>query len=272
MEKYSVLMSVYYKEDPGFLGSAMDSMLRQTVPPDEFVLVCDGPLTESLDAVIKEKQEAYPDVVRTVRLSENGGLGKALNKGLKECRNSLVARMDSDDLSRPDRCEKQLRYFEKHPEISILGGAIAEFQSDPSVTYAVRTVPQEHEEIVNFSKSRNPFNHMTVMYRREHILDAGSYQHFPYLEDYYLWIRVFMKGYRGHNLQDVLVDALVGNGMINRRSGLAYADTQKKLFSYMLKKGYISRAQYLKSVTGRTVMAVAPGFIKEFVYEKILRK
>lgn len=272
MEKYSVLMSVYYKEDPGFLGTAMDSMFNQTLPPDEFVLVCDGPLTEELDAVIREREEAFPDVLRTIRLAENGGLGNALKTGLKECRNSLVARMDSDDISRQDRCEKQLKYFEEHPDISILGGAIAEFQTDPSVTYATRAVPQEHEEIVAFSKSRNPFNHMTVMYRKEHILAAGNYQHFPFLEDYFLWVRLFIKGYRGHNLPDVLVDARVGNGMINRRSGLQYAKTQKNLFAYMLKKGYISRAQYLKAVTGRTVMAIAPAFLKELVYGKILRK
>ena len=265
-------MSVYCKENPGFLGSAMDSMFMQTVPPNEFILVCDGPLTEELDAVINEKQEAYPEILKTVRLSENGGLGKALNRGLKECSNSLVARMDSDDLSRPDRCEKQLKFFQEHPEISVVGGAIAEFQTDPSVTYATRVVPENHEEIAAFSKSRNPFNHMTVMYRREDILEAGNYQHFPYLEDYYLWVRVFMKKFRGHNLQDVLVDARVGNGMINRRSGFDYAKTQKRLFSFMLKKGYISRFQYMKSVTGRTAMAVAPGFLKEIIYGKILRK
>ena len=265
-------MSVYYKENPEFLSCAMDSMFNQTLPPDEFVLVCDGPLNEELDAVIREREEAFPDVLRTIRLPENGGLGRALGTGLKECRNSLVARMDSDDISRPDRCEKQVRYFADHPDISVLGGAISEFQTDPAVTYAMRTVPLEHTDIVAFSKSRNPFNHMSVMYRKEHILAAGNYQHFPYLEDYFLWIRVFIKGYRGHNLSDVLVDARVGNGMINRRSGVEYAKTQKNLFSYMLQKGYISRPQYIKAVTGRSVMAIAPGFLKELVYEKILRK
>ena len=265
-------MSVYYKEEPSCLREAMDSMFQQTVPPEEFLLVCDGPLNEGLDEVIREELELHPDSLRVVRLEENGGLGKALQRGLKECRNDLVARMDSDDISLTGRCEKQLQYLEEHPEVSIVGGWISEFQSDPAVTYSERIVPENHKEIVEFSKSRNPFNHMTVMYRKKDILDVGGYQHFPFLEDYFLWVRLFLKGYRGHNLPENLVCARVGNGMIGRRSGMEYARTQKRLFSYMLGKGYITKMQYLKAVTVRTAVSVTPDSFKELFYKKILRK
>ena len=113
-EKYSVLMSVYYREKPEFLRQSMESILHQTVPTDDFVLVCDGPLNPELDAVIAQMQQAFGPVLYVLRLKQNGGLGKALNAGIQHCKNELVARMDSDDISRPDRCEKQLKVFLQH--------------------------------------------------------------------------------------------------------------------------------------------------------------
>ena len=265
-------MSVYHKESPKFLELAMNSMFNQTVSPDEFVLICDGPLTDELDSVIRDKKSQYPEILRVIRYPENRGLGKALQSGLRKCSNDLVARMDSDDISLPDRCEKQLTYMEQHPEISIIGGTIAEFEEDPSVISSKRVLPEDSEDIIRFSKSRNPFNHMTVMYRKHDILDVGGYKHFPYLEDYYLWVRMFMKGYKGHNLKDTLVYARVGNGMIGRRSGIQYADLQKRLFRYMLRENYITRAQYAKAVISRTVISVVPGNLRKLVYDRILRK
>ena len=271
MEKYSVLMSVYYKESSENLKDAMDSMFEQSAPPDEFVLICDGPLTPQLDDVIAEKKKEYPDVLRVVRFSDNRGLGRALQSGLKRCQYDIVVRMDSDDISLPDRCEKQLEYMEKHPEVSLVGGAIAEFQTDPTIISSKRVVPEEHEAIVEFSKFRNPFNHMTLMYRKDDVLSAGGYRHFQYLEDYYLWIRMFIKGYKGHNLPDVLVYARIGNGMLQRRSGLEYAVSQNKLFKYMLKNSYITRIQYIKAVLTRTVISICPDSVRKFAYDKLLR-
>ena len=271
MEKYSVLMSVYHKELPDNLSTSMDSMFSQTVSPDEFILMCDGPLTDELNAVIRKKEREYPNVLRVIRLKENVGLGKALQIGLKKISNEIVARMDSDDISLSDRCEKQLTYLEEHPDVSIVGGAITEFETDPSIPGFKRVVPENHEEIVEFSKSRNPFNHMSVMYRKSHVLDAGGYKHLLYLEDYYLWIRMFINGYKGHNLTDTLVYARVGNGMLGRRSGMAYAKLQKRLFAFMLKNNYITKSQYINAVISRTVISVCPGRMRQFLYEVILR-
>lgn len=271
MEKYSVLMSVYYKESPENLKTAMDSMFVQSIPPDEFVLICDGPLTSELDNVIDEKEREYPNVLRVVRFSENRGLGNALQSGLRKCKFDIVARMDSDDISLPDRCKKQLDYLEKHPEVSLVGGAIAEFQTDPSIICSKRIVPEKHEEIVEFSKFRNPFNHMTLMYRKKDVMSAGGYRHFQYLEDYYLWIRMFIRGYKGHNLQDVLVYARIGNGMLQRRSGLEYAKSQNKLFGFMLKNNYITKIQYAKAIMSRTIISICPHFVRKLAYDKMLR-
>ena len=149
-ENYSVLMSVYYKEQPDYLRQAMESVRGQTVPTNDFVLVCDGPLTDGLEAVIREEQEKCGPILHVVRLEENGGLGNALEKGLKLCRNELVARMDSDDISRPDRCEKQLELFGRYPDVSLSSGAVSEFITDPKHPTGKRTLPVTDEEIRAF--------------------------------------------------------------------------------------------------------------------------
>lgn len=163
---YSVLMSVYHKEKPEYLKQAIASIQAQTLPTDDFVLVCDGPLNDALDAVIAKKQQEMGKTLNVVRLAKNGGLGNALNEGIKHCKNELVARMDSDDIAYQDRCEKQIAVFYKHPEVSICSGIVEEFTSTPDVVDAKRVPPEAHEEIVEFAKKRNPFNHPCVMYKK----------------------------------------------------------------------------------------------------------
>lgn len=133
MQNYSVLMSVYHKEKPEYLKQAIESIQAQTLQTDDFVLVCDGPLNPELDAVIAAKQQEMGGTLNVVRLAKNGGLGNALNQGIKHCKNELVARMDSDDIAYPDRCEKQLNMFNTHPEVSICSGVVEEFTADPNV-------------------------------------------------------------------------------------------------------------------------------------------
>ena len=126
-DQYSVLMSVYRKENPEFFRIAIESMLKQTIPTNDFVLVCDGPLTPKLDQVIQTLSDQYQDIFQIIRLETNCGLGNALNTGLKICKNELVARMDSDDISLLNRCELQLKAFQSDPELSLCGGNIMEF-------------------------------------------------------------------------------------------------------------------------------------------------
>ena len=172
--KYSVLMSLYIKEDPAFLRQAVDSMLAQTVKPDEIVIVEDGLLTEELYAVLKAYTEAEPELFHIVKSEKNIGLGLALNLGLKECRNELVARMDTDDISKADRCEKQLAMFTEDPELAIVGAYVDEFHDAPEQVVSTRAVPQTHEEIYQFAKKRSAFNHPAVMYRKSKVLEFGG--------------------------------------------------------------------------------------------------
>ena len=271
-ENYSVLMSVYYKENSEYLKQAIESIQAQTFPTDDFVLVCDGPLNQELDSVIKKKQQEMKNILNVVRLKKNAGLGNALNKGIQQCKNEFVARMDSDDISYPDRCEKQLMVFNTYPEISVCSGIVEEFATNPKVVESRRVPPETQEEIREFAKVRNPFNHPCVMYKKPDVEAVGSYKDFYLLEDYYLWVRMIMAGYQGYNLQEPLLHMRAGTDMYMRRGGLKYAKTQEKLFRFMKNNGFISKGQYIKNCVIRGESSLAPNWLRKFVFEKVLRK
>ena len=269
---YSVLMSVYHKEKPEYLKQAIESIQAQTYPTDDFVLVCDGPLNSELDAVITTKQQEMNGVLKVYRLDKNEGLGNALNAGINHCKNELVARMDSDDVAYPDRCEKQIDVFNTHPEVSICSGIVEEFTTDPEVVDARRALPETNAKIMEFAKKRNPFNHPCVMYKKSAVEAAGSYKDFYPLEDYYLWLRMLMAGYQGYNIQEPLLHMRAGSDMYMRRAGWKYAKTQAKLFKFMKDSGFIGNGQYIKSCVIRSGSALAPNWLRKFMFEKVLRK
>lgn len=269
---YSVLMSVYHKEKPEYLKQAIESIQAQTYPTDDFVLVCDGPLNSELDAVITTKQQEMNAVLKVYRLDKNEGLGNALNAGINHCKNELVARMDSDDVAYPDRCEKQIDVFNTHPEVSICSGIVEEFTTDPEVVDARRALPETNAKIMEFAKKRNPFNHPCVMYKKSAVEAAGSYKDFYLLEDYYLWLRMLMAGYQGYNIQEPLLHMRAGSDMYMRRAGWKYAKTQAKLFKFMKDSGFIGNGQYIKSCVIRSGSALAPNWLRKFMFEKVLRK
>lgn len=268
---YSVLMSVYHKEKPEYLEQAIASIQAQTLPTDDFVLVCDGPLNAVLDTVIAKKQQEMGETLNVVRLAKNGGLGNALNEGIRHCKNELVARMDSDDIAYQDRCEKQIAVFYAHPEVSVCPGIVEEFTSTPDVVDAKRVPPEAHEEIVEFAKKRNPFNHPCVMYKKSAVEAVGSYQDFYLLEDYYLWLRMLMAGYQGYNIQEPLLHMRAGSDMYLRRAGWKYAKTQTRLFKFMKSQGFIDEGQYIKSCVIRSGSALAPNWLRKLMFEKVLR-
>lgn len=267
---YSVLMSVYYKEKPDNLQEAMESIWRQTVAPSEFILVCDGPLTEGLDSVISKMEENRLEL-RVIRLAKNRGLGNALNVGIGYCTNELVARMDSDDISRADRCERQLKAFQNHPDISIISGTIEEFSTSKDEVEARRILPENTEEISEFAKKRNPFNHPCVMYKKSAVEAAGGYQDFYLLEDYYLWIRMLRNGSKGYNIQEPILWMRAGSDLYKRRSGWKYAMSQRKLFQYMRKQRFIGPWRYCASVLERIVVSMIPLKMRKLIFGRIAR-
>lgn len=270
--EYSVLMSVYNKEKPEYLKQAIESIQAQSLPTDDFVLVCDGSLNEGLDTVIAGKQQEMGKALSVVRLAKNSGLGNALNEGIKHCTNELIARMDSDDIAYSDRCEKQIAVFSTHPEVSICSGVVEEFTTDPYIVDTKRVPPETNAEIVEFAKKRNPFNHPCVMYKKSVVEAVGSYQDFYLLEDYYLWLRLLMAGYQGYNIQEPLLHMRAGSDMYKRRAGWKYAKTQVRLFKFMKDSGFIGNGQYIKSCVIRSESSLAPNWLRKFMFEKVLRK
>lgn len=270
---FSVLMSVYHKEDPSFFDSALESILtNQTVKPTEFVLVCDGPLSKELDVVVDKYVHRYPETMRVFRLTKNQGLGKALNYGLSKCTNSFVARADSDDICVNKRFEIQLDYLLNHPEVSIVSSDIDEFNTDWNQPINSKIMPTSHEKIVQMAKSRNPINHMAVMFRKEVIDKIGSYRQIPYIEDYELWVRAITNGVKLGNINKVLVHARIGNGMIARRGNKQYINSWTELNRYMKSKGMINNLVYLRNCVGIRAFVYMPNELRELAYRMLLRK
>ena len=269
---YSVLMSLYIKEKPEYLRLAIDSMLNQTVKPDEIVIVEDGPLTDSLYAILDEYKAKYPEIVRTVKNEKNLGLGLALNAGLKECKNELVARMDTDDISKPDRCEKQLKVFAENPNLNIIGGNISEFIDTIDNKVGARIVPQMDSEIKEYLKKRCPFNHMTVMFKKESVLKAGNYIDWFWNEDYSLWIRMYLANMTFANIPETLVDVRVGKDMYKRRGSWKYFKSEAGIQWFMFRNMIISLPLFTFNIVIRFCLQVLmPNRLRGFVFQKFAR-
>ena len=267
----SVLMSLYKKENPDWFRKSLDSITTdQERRPDEVVLVCDGPLTDELEEIITRFEIAGCVPLRTVRLSRNEGLGIALKEGLDACRGELVARMDTDDIAEGCRLRLQEEFMNAHPDIAACGGEIAEFINEGE-TIRLKHMPSSPGEVHKYGKTRNPLNHMTVMFRKSAVLAAGGYQHFPLLEDYHLWSRMLADGDRIANLNTVLVNARIGSTFAERRGGRDYYDWYKKLRHLQLEWGYLNKHEYRVSLALTFAMTRQSARSRERAY-RILRK
>lgn len=270
--KFSVLMSIYYKEKPNNLKECMESLLTQTVVPDEIVLVEDGPLTDELYKLINEYKIQLGDALKIIPLEENVGLGRALAKGVTECTYELIARMDTDDIAVKDRFEKQLKAFEDNDKLELLGGQISEFSENINNITGQRLVPTNQKEIYKYQRKRDAFNHMTVMYKKTTVLAAGNYEHCLLMEDSLLWANMLKIHAAVGNLPDVLVYARTSDGMMERRGGLDYFRKYKLGRKRILATGTISMSDYVITVAAQLVVCLIPIKLREVFFNKILRK
>ena len=271
---FSVCMSVYLRDNAVHFKSAVESVTtNQTVKPDEVVLVCDGSVTEEIDDVIMQLQESLQMPLNLIRLPRNVGHAGARQAGLKAAKYDYVAIMDSDDIAEPDRFEKQISLLIKNPEVSILGGQINEFIDSIDNVVGRRIVPSEDTAIKEYLKSRCPFNQQTVIMKREDALRVGGYQDWYCDEDYYLWVRMALNGYKFMNLEDNLVNVRVGEEMYQRRGGTRYFNSEARLQKYMYKQGLISLPRYIYNVAVRfTVQVMMPNKVRGWVFRKFARK
>jgi glycosyltransferase involved in cell wall biosynthesis len=266
---FSVLMCVYHGDNPGHLDVALQSLAASRVRVPEVVIVIDQSTPAPIEAVIDRHRALLPIV--TVKLETRMSLGEALNVGLERASHSLVARFDSDDLIVPDRFEKQLSAFAAQPSLDILGGAIAEFDEDPSRPYALRKVPLTHGDIVARAKWRNPFNHMTVMYRKSAVTGVSGYLPRFKSEDYDLWVRMLHAGHQAANLPDVLVNARAGKAMAARRGGWHMLRTELAIQRRFLSLGFLTPFEFARNLVIRGTLQALPSSLRHVMYRAFLR-
>lgn len=268
----SVLMSIYVKEKPEYFIQAMESTINQTAQPEEILLVEDGPLTDELAEIIQKYQAKLGNQFTVISLEVNRGLGTALAIGVEKCRNSLIARMDTDDIMAKNRLEVQYLEFLKNKDLAIIGSNIIEFEGTTDNVLARKSMPESNEAIRTYSKRRNPFNHMTVMFKKDAVKDVGNYMPLQGFEDYYLWVRLLKVGYQGKNLPLYLVFARTGIDMYNRRGGINYLlpglRARRKIYLHGLGNTFDWGTVSLIHI----IICILPVSLRSRIYSKALRK
>lgn len=272
--KFSVLLSVYLKERPDNLKDALQSMVKQTLIPDELIMMVDGPITDELTQVISVFKANYPELLKTIALEENSGLGNALKIGMQHCQYDIVARMDTDDISLPSRFEKQISFLKANPHIAVVGSNVEEFNKIPGDLKIHKRMPESGEALLIYAKYRNPLNHPSIMFRKAAVLDSGGYDdRIPLFEDYSLFARMLKKGYEFYNIQEDLIYFRVGDGLenIKRRSGLHYVRNEIKFLKYAYEIKYLNSFEFCKSLIIKILLRLFPGPVVLWFYKKFLR-
>lgn len=265
-------MSVYHKEKPEYLIDAIESMLNQTIPPEQFVIVEDGPLTSELSEVINKYKEENKLLFTIVTLQENQGLGIALDEGIKVCRNEIIARMDSDDISIQNRCERQLELFQKDTELDIVSGNICEFVDNPGNVVSSRIVPENQSEIEKQMRTRSAFNHPAVMYKKSEVIRCGGYGKLKRKQDHDLFSRMINMGCKAYNIQDIVLLFRANKNNVKRRKSLENCKSYVIAQWNILRRGHCSIVDFVYVVLAQIFFYVAPSKMTDFVTKKYLRK
>lgn len=268
---YSVLMSVYYKEKAEWLKVAINSMINQTVPPNEILLIQDGPITKELDKVINEYILNYPEIFKTISLSKNIGLGLALKKGIEECTYEYIARMDTDDYSFPDRIKKQFDVMFLQ-EVSLIGSNVIEFDKSYTSPISIRVLPEKHEDIIKFSKKRTPIAHPSVLFKKSDVINCGNYADSYLTEDYDIFIKLLRYGIRSYNIQEPLVAMRIGKEFYYRRGGLLYLVNILKFNTLQFKNKWFNIFDFIIRSFSNIIVCLVPNIIRDYIYRVFLRR
>ncbi|WP_456400364.1 glycosyltransferase [Persephonella sp.] len=266
--KFSVLMSVYYKDKASYLDESLNSIWNQSLQPNEILIVQDGRISKDLYRCLETWKNNLGNKLKLIKLPENRGLAFALNYGLKFCSYELVARMDSDDISDYRRFEKQIDVF-KTLDIDVCGSWVAEFEKSLRNIEAIRKVPETHEEIKAFARKRSPLNHPTVMFKKEKVLKVGGYPQLKKGQDYALWVSMLSKGYKFYNIQEPLVYMRVSDDFYKRRGGFSYIKYDFELIKYIYELGFIDKKDFFLNLITRIPIRLFPSKVLRMVYSFI---
>ncbi len=270
---FSVLISVYKNDNPDDFRVAIESVtIQQTVKPDEVFIYVDGPVPKALANMIKQLEEEIPTIFVHWEV-KNKGLGKALQYGMEHVKYELVARMDADDISVPDRFECQLRMFEEDQNLSVASGHVVDFIDSLENIRGKRLVPIGSDTCMQYLKKRDAVNHPAVMFRKSEVLRAGNYQDWYLNEDSYLWLRMYLIGCKFNNIDKILVYMRSGERQYMRRGGWKYFKSEAGLQKLRLKYGIISLPRYVFNMTVHfTVKVLMPNKLRSYFFQRLLRK
>ncbi len=268
-KKYTVLISVYKNDQPEWIQEAVQSMLHQTVKPDEILILVDGVVSKDIKLLLNAFKKE--ETIRVKYFNKNRGLGLVLRDGVNMAKNELIARMDADDVSNLDRCELQLKKFQENPELDIVGGNFYEFMGDISKKISLKKYPVKFKNIEKFAKKRNPFAHPTVMFRKSSVIKCGNYRNVPFCEDYDLWTRMIQSKCKCENIDKPILNMRVNEKFYGRRGGINYAKNIVKFKYTLLQRGFYSIFDFSYSVLASVFVSIIPNKLRKKVYLRYLR-
>lgn len=272
LPEYSVLMSVYDRELPENLNESLESMLMQSYPPSDFVLVCDGKLTCELNIIVKSFQNEFKNIFRIIQIDENVGVGKAYNEGIKACKYDYIVKMDSDAISLPNRCLKQMTLFAVKPKLDITGTFVEEFDTMTDEVVAVKKVPVMHKNIVAYSKRRNPFNRQTVAFKKSFAEKIGGYSDLKICEDYEFIARMLQHGAKGQNIPEVLVRYRIDENTVDTRKSWIHTKAFIRVRWIIYRSGYTKFKDFFMPCALQLGLFVFPRKFTRWFYKTFLRK
>ena len=265
--KFSLLLSVYQGDEKDWLKLAFQSITNQTHLPDEIILVEDGKIPRDLKEIIRTFEKNKKKIpLKVISLKQNQGLATALNKGMAACKYEWIARFDADDINFADRFQKQIAFLKKNPSVDLVGGHSLEFFKSSQTSFRVKKIPYNSLDVRAFAKKRNPFNHMTVFYKKSAVLKAGGYEDFPAMEDYHLWVKMLRLNFRLVNLPENFVLQRANQKMFARRRGLKYLKTEWRLHSFFLKSNFINLLEFIRNIILRSAVRLIPAFLLQWAY------
>ncbi|MBQ2580533.1 MAG: glycosyltransferase [Ruminococcus sp.] len=272
LSPYSVLMVLCKKELPENLNVCLESMLMQSYPPSDLVLVCREGLTNELRIIVKSFQNEFKDIFRIVTASDDMSVGQALNKGMKECKCEYIVRMDSDDISKEDRCLKQMTLFAIKPNLAISGTFVEEFDSDSGETIALKKVPVLHRDIMRYARRRNPFNRQAVAFKKSAALAVGGYSDAEQFEDYDLIVKMLMDDCYGQNIPEALVRYRVDEDTFRQRKSRARTKAFIKVRKNFRRCGFCKLTDVLVPCSVQCLLMIMPRRFTKWFYKKYLRE
>jgi hypothetical protein len=180
--------------------------------------------------------------------------------------------MDADDVSVPNRFEKQIAFLKLNPDIDVVGSWVGEFSKSPEEVISLRATPVLPEDVRRYARFRNPVNHPSVMLKKKALHAVGGYLSFPGFEDYYLWARLLMRGHKIANIPEVLVKQRISCQFFNRRGGWTYAMQELSLQRELLRMGFINRRVYFVNIVFRISVRFMPQSARRRIYKGLRSK